>query len=278
MFYVLDSGVNTHPELGDRVIHGWSTVTRRRYHNDTLGHGTALSSLLIGQNLGIAPKANVVSVQIACKNRYRISDIIEGFAFVYQDVLTHRRPSIITFSWMLRPNEKIIYSAMNTLVNINVLIVTAAGNDNGLDACQVPPVNTQPGKTPHLSVGAIDNNDEIASFSNLGECVSIFAPGKDLLVANAYNSHYRLVSGTSYAAPLVAGISGLLLSYNPNWTPWDISKIVLAAATRNVIIRRSNDTLMERTPDRLLYAGIELNTEFAHSLLNEGGFRSSYTP
>ena len=96
------------------------------------------------------------------------------------------------------------YSSLDNLVteatNLGIIVVVAAGNDSGENACRMSPARA-PGA---VTVGASDNSDGIASFSNVGPCVDIFAPGTGVISADATGGTQGL-SGTSMATPHVAG-------------------------------------------------------------------------
>ncbi|KAF9101040.1 hypothetical protein BGX27_000122, partial [Mortierella sp. AM989] len=105
------------------------------------------------------------------------------------------------------PTNAAIQEAMKLGIHFSI----AAGND-GKDACQFSPAST-PGA---MTVGATDKDDTIASYSNWGPCVAIYAPGSSIISAWAEsNSATHVQSGTSMASPHVAGLMALLLSESP---------------------------------------------------------------
>jgi hypothetical protein len=105
-----------------------------------------------------------------------------------------------------------------------VTVVAAAGND-GVNRIFYPA-----GYKTVISVGATDWNDAKADFSNYGSWVSVFAPGIVVSTVTSRTQPYDIQGGTSMASPLVAGLCGLLVSYNPRLTPAQIKNCLMSTA------------------------------------------------
>ncbi len=110
---------------------------------------------------------------------------------------------------------------INQAQSQGVLLVAAAGNDNSSDL-------QYPAAYPYvMSVGATDQNDARASFSNYGETIDLMAPGQGILsLFFQSNSSYGTLSGTSMATPMVAGLAGLVLSYDSSLSVQELKDIL----------------------------------------------------
>ncbi len=115
-----------------------------------------------------------------------------------QEAAKSRRPSVINMS-LGGESDEAIDDVVRAMVDAGIFVVAAAGNSNK-DAC-----TGSPGRVPEVfTVGATDQKDKRALFSNHGKCVDIWAPGRDIesLAPNGGTKH---ADGTSMAAPHVAG-------------------------------------------------------------------------
>ena len=186
--------------------------------NTVFTHGThcaGIAGAASNNGIGIASIGFNIRI-IAVKCTYDSDPgpyIHEGYDGVQYAIAARAR--VISMSWGGTGSPG---SFGNNLFNFansqGIVLVGAAGNDN---------VSTQffPANSPNvISVAATDNQDRKASFSNFGSWIDLSAPGVNIRSTLAgSNTAYGNQSGTSMACPLVAGLAGLLLSYNPSLTP-----------------------------------------------------------
>lgn len=203
---------------------------------DTNGHGTHVSSIVAGKNVGVAPGvdlmvASVIESETVKTSLERVVVALDWMLSQFQ--LDHYvdKPTIINLSLGFRQDcieasqlESVLEGMrllLSTLVvDFGVLPVAAIGNDG-------PGIVLAPGYFPEcLSVGAVDFELEPAWFSSSGLSPLTGKPEPDLagygvkvMAALERNIHRRSLyaekSGTSMAAPYVAGIAALVASANP---------------------------------------------------------------
>ncbi|WP_157246112.1 S8 family peptidase [Nonomuraea typhae] len=235
--YVLDSGVDvTHREFGDRAWRAFDATGGRGA--DCSGHGTHVAGIVAGRTYGVAPQARIASVKVLGCDSGAMSDVIAGIDWVRGHA---RGPAVANMSIAGRPSPA-LDTAVRNLTRAGVLVVAAAGN-SGESACSLSPARRA------FAVAATDDEDRRASFSGHGPCVDLYAPGVDVLSAWP-DERTRKKSGTSLAAPHVAGVAALYLESHRDSSPSSLASWLKSTATRGAI--RQNPT---RTPNLLLHAG-----------------------
>jgi subtilisin family serine protease len=240
--YVIDTGLAPHPDL-DQVGAGADFVKDGRGTVDCDGHGTHVAGTVAGNRFGVAKETIVVPVRVLdCTGSGSWSGVIAGINWA----ANHHQPGVPAVANMSLGGSGMttVDDAVKALVRDGVTVAVAAGNSHA-DACR-----STPARVPEaLTVGATDNRDQRASFSNYGRCLDLFAPGVNIVsswLAGATNT----ISGTSMASPHVAGAAALALSRQPTLTPAQVAAQLDASVTRGVVGKAGN-----ASPNELLYVG-----------------------
>ncbi|MEU1482963.1 S8 family serine peptidase [Streptomyces sp. NPDC005752] len=240
--YILDTGIESaHSEFGGRVGAGYDAIGDGRDGEDCNGHGTHVAGTVAGVTYGVAPAASLVPVRVLnCEGSGTWAGIIAGLDWIAQNA---EQPAVVNAS-LGGPASSAVDDAFDALAAEGTLPVVAAGNEDQ-DACDVSPARAD----GVLAAGASDDQDRQAAFSNWGTCVSLYAPGVDIVSAHLGGGSTTL-SGTSMASPHVAGAAALYKEQNPDAAPQEVADWLAGEATPDVLTG-----LGSGSPDRLLYTG-----------------------
>ena len=243
--YVIDTGVRiSHQDFGGRAGHGFDAVDNDNTADDGNGHGTHVAGTIAGTSHGVAKKSKVVAVRVLDDNGSGTTEqVVAGIDWVTQN---HSGPSVANMSLGGGADEA-LDAAVKRAIDSGVTFAVAAGNESS-DAGQ-----GSPSRVPEaLTVASSTKDDEQSDFSNFGAVVDLYAPGSDITSAwNDSDTGTKTISGTSMAAPHVAGAAALYLAANPSATPADTAAALTGAATADAIKNPSAGTankLLKVTP------------------------------
>jgi subtilisin family serine protease len=245
--YIVDTGIRlTHAQVAGRAVTGYDAVTAGGTANDCNGHGTHVAGTVGGTTHGVAKAVTLVAVRVlACNGSGTNAGVIAGVDWVANN---HVKPAVANMSLGGGANTT-LDNAVKAAVAKGVTFVVAAGNGNFLgiaaNAC-----NYSPARVPEaITVGATTSTDAKASYSNYGSCLDIFAPGSSITSAWYTNdTATNTISGTSMAAPHVAGVAALYLQNNPTASPATVSGALTSGATLNKVTSPGSGS-----PNRLLF-------------------------
>ncbi|KAL7750106.1 hypothetical protein RI367_004621 [Sorochytrium milnesiophthora] len=228
--YVIDTGMMiTHPDIQGRATWGYTACSGCQSTDDN-GHGTHVSTTIGGTTYGVAKKVSLVAVKVlGGDGSGSNSDVVAGINWVANQVKQNGGKKAVANMSLGGSFDQSTNDAVEAAIAAGVVFGVAAGNDNA-DAC-----NGSPSSAPSaVCVGATDNTDTRASFSDFGSCVTVFAPGVDI-TAGWNDGNSQTISGTSMATPHVVGVAALYLGENGNLTPAQVKSLIQSSATKNVV-------------------------------------------
>jgi subtilisin family serine protease len=223
--YIFDTGIRTsHTDFGGRASVAIDMVGDGLNGQDCRGHGTHVAGIIGGTRYGIAKGALLHSVRVLdCNGAGSWSSLIAAIDWVMQNGI---HPAVMNMS-LAGSSSSSLNSAILSATQAGFTVTVAAGN-NSADAC-----NYSPASAPSaLTVGASTSLDAQASFSDFGRCLDLYAPGEHIrsdFFAN--DTAWASYSGTSQAAPHVAGAAALYLELHPNAGVAEVSQAIVSAAT-----------------------------------------------
>ena len=268
---VLDTGIDaTHPDLSDAVA-GAKNFTDSDSDDDRFGHGTHVASIITGSGAASGGKYRGVAPDATLLN----GKVLDDFGGGYESWI------IAGMEWAAASGADVVNMSlgspfpsdgtdpMSQAVNritaeTGTLFVIAAGNSGGWIG--------SPGRADAaLTVGAVDRDDQLAEFSSRGTIdgalkPDITAPGVDIVAAKATNGQigdpaadgYVSLSGTSMAAPHVAGAAAILAGEHPDWQAGQLKSTLMGTAKPNDSL-----TVFEQGAGRVDVAKAAASTVFA---------------
>lgn len=216
---ILDTGVDsTHPDLAAKIVPGWNCYDNNSDTSDVHGHGTnvAGTAAAISDNgIGVASVAwncMIMPVRVgSASGQSSLSIIANGLVWAADN---GARVANVSFSGT---QSSTVSLAAQYFQSKGGVVTVAAGNAGSFDASADDPYV--------LTVSATDTRDRLASFSNTGNNVDVSAPG-DVIFTTERGGNYQVWSGTSFSAPIVAGVAALVMSVNPDLGPDEVQDLL----------------------------------------------------
>ncbi len=224
---VIDTGFSPKAIPAENTLPGKNYLYPELSTDDTYGHGTAIASIILRHS----PKALLVPLisNVFEDNRIRQVDN-DVFAQMIRDAVDIYDCDIINISAGLILDKEEVRDACAYAEEKGVLVVASVGNDYDVNG----KVMYYPaGYETVLAVGALNKDGtEIASFSQRGEWVDVFAVGEDVTIGTLSGST-RTSSGSSYSAAKVAAIAANILSDNPDIGIEQLRELTIIEAEKN---------------------------------------------
>lgn len=212
-------------------VNGWNFINNNANFVDDEGHGTHVAGIVVGAGLDIfSPQLDQSKIQVMplkfldSSGAGSTSNAVKA---IYYAVNNGAR--IINNSWGGPGYSSALLEALSYAYNQHVLIVSAAGNSSkNNDTIEMFPANYV--VPSNISIAASSDTDRLASFSNYGvKSVHVVSPGV-YIYSSLPNNMYGSMSGTSMAAPFVAGIAALALREAPSLTGYQLKNLILSTS------------------------------------------------
>lgn len=290
---IIDTGIDhDHPDLIGRVVAGYNyggDATRdsslAQDFDDGHGHGTSVTGIIgSGRSnlLGVAPKVEFVSVRVLDDSGSgSFFDIARGMEWVVANAaalnITTVNLSLGSNEQYARPQDVVSYSAYTRIRDaaaqleaMDVITVAASGNNGSKTGLSVPAIFEQT-----ISVGATTEADQVWSQTNRNAELDLLAPGVTI-TSLTKNGRTSTGNGTSFAAPMVAGVAVLLREVYETFTD-DLAGGYASFQDRLTdLLRRTGDPVYDSKTGRS-YARINVDEALA-SVFAEFGYSETTVP
>ncbi|RNB51743.1 peptidase S8 [Brevibacillus gelatini] len=222
---ILDTGISSHPDL--EVKGGVSYIEEEPGYSDNHGHGTAVAGVIAAKDndfgiVGVAPEAELYAIKVLDqKGHGTYSSMIQGIEWAIQNKM-----NIISISAGGLIDSRALHDQIKRANDHGLLVIAATGNRGIGEETELFPARY----AEVLSVGAIDQENQRADFSSVGKGLDLMAPGVDIM-STGLAGGYQTSSGTSLAAPHVAGAAAVIWSGNEKTTNHEVRKLLTESAT-----------------------------------------------
>lgn len=243
---VLDTGYNyLHPELSSSYLGGKDFVNNDNDPMDDEGHGSHVAGIITADGIdpkakGVAPDAGIISGKVLDNTGSGyFSDVVAGIYWAVNgpDGIygTSDDFNADAISLSLGTSAPYLYkgfcdgvlpdltTAIKYAVDRNITVVVAAGN-SGKAGVSLPGCISY-----STTVGAVDGNDRVASFSGRGNALDITAPGVNIY-SSVLGNFYATWSGTSMATPMISGVIALMKNAHPAYTQSEVENKLFSTA------------------------------------------------
>lgn len=243
---VLDTGYNyNHPELSSSYLGGKDFVNNDNDPVDDQGHGSHVAGIITADGIdpnakGVAPGTGVIAGKVLDQNGSGyFSDVVASIYWAVNgpdgvygnaddfgaDAISLSLGTVAPYTYKgfcdgVLPD---LTNAIKYAVQHGVMVVVAAGN-SGNSGVSIPGCVSY-----STTVGAVNSNDQIASFSGRGNALDITAPGVNIF-SSILGSSYASWSGTSMATPMITGVVALIKNAHPTYTQSQVENKIFSTA------------------------------------------------
>ncbi|BCW95999.1 MAG: S8 family serine peptidase [Fimbriimonadales bacterium] len=220
----LDTGVNaSHPDLASKLVPGWNFYDNNTDTNDHFGHGTATAGVIAAATsngigiAGVAWDCRIMPLRISNPEGGAATGVAAN-ALIWA---ANRGARVAVLTYGMTQSQTVREAAQYFMRRARGVVVISAGNGGTMDPRSDNPFV--------ITVSATNVDEQRASWSTYGNAVDLCAPGEQILTTNRGGT-YSPAMGTSYSAPIVAGVAALALSANPSLSGDQLQRILFQSA------------------------------------------------
>lgn len=230
---IIDTGISYEVISSDNIIDGKNYIDKSSDTNDIIGHGTAVSGIILGSESvnikGIAPSVKLVPMVVSTETAD--GKIVMGnseiLAEAINDAIDIYGCKIINVSMGTLTDSDALRNAVKHAEEKGAVVISSVGNDN-----KYFPENIYypAAYETVIGVSALNRKGEIANFSQRNSSVSICAPGDRIKLASLEKGKANFGFGTSYATSYVSAAAALIVEKYPDITPEEIRKMLFESS------------------------------------------------